>query len=305
MEVMRDAEFLLYKLSLLHQLVKLDYLEEAKKRRWPNLGLGNQWNNRNTLSFLHRAPAAREIGRLLDEFQRVLKGQKLEDCYWLLRWLYIVSPSLHELWFFESHFRVRTDNIIQGRLGLKTLLTACSLGNQSLWKAALTYVSKNVIMLENQYRGMGVCGLLEMEPAQDALNRSAELIQRYQQEKPGDQRQLLRSGFIEELLAVVHSLLRDEGFDSLISGNLATKEKWLFYAPCVINEGPLFIPKDDFPLAVLTDNLNVVNPGKTLLQCFILWDYLSEDKVSLASGEHIAAWRLRIQELLTSAGGFE
>jgi len=285
----------------LHQLLKLDYLAEAERRGWPNRGLGNRRNNRNTLSFLGRAPAAQAIERLLGGLGHALKDRGVGDRYRLLRRLYTISPSVHELWFFDSHFRLRVDNIIQGRLGLKTLLTAHASGNHRLGKAVLTYVAKNAILLENQYRGRGIRGLLEVEPERNALERSAQLIRRYQGRRPGDQEGLLRSGLIEEVLATAHGLLRDAGYAPITLGNLATKDRWLFYAPCAINEGPLFIPGGQLLPSMLADSLDRVSSRDALGQHLIVWDYLSEDSSLAASGQ-MAAWRLRIRELLASSG---
>jgi len=297
---MIDVNLLLFKVLLLHQLIKVDYLEEARRQAWPNYGLGNQRNNRNTLNFLCRAPVAKKIEQPLSELQQFLKGTELGECYRLLCHLYTISPSIHELWFFDSHFRIRIDNIIQGRLGFKTLLTARSRGNERLWKATLTYVMKNAILLENQYRLMGSGMLLRVKPEPNVLPRLAQLIQWYQENPPGNREELLSSGVIEEVLEVVHGLLLDTWCDPFSWDKLATRDKWLLYAPCAINEGPLFIPKNKSFSTMLINNLNKINPRDALQQHWIIWDYLSEDGISPASGEQLAMWRLRILGLIES-----
>lgn len=173
-----------------------------------------------------------------------MRGTDVVGCYRTLRRLYFVSPSLHELWFFGEHYRLRINHIVRGRLGLKALLRAHTSRNEALAKASITYMVKNAILLETMYRPCGLPGMLDTEPPDDLPGACRRLLDRYDPAVPSNAKDLLRSQLLRQGLEVVHGLVKSVGYGPIVSGRLATSEKWLLYAPCVVNEGPLLLPQN-------------------------------------------------------------
>lgn len=271
---------ILSELVRLHQKLKLDYLYHALDHRYPNLGLGNDKNNKNTVDFLKKSKNRyRQFFEKLAALRReVRKSADPAENYSILKELYMISPSVHELWFFDSHFRIRIEAIIKGRLGLRTFLTARSKGNQPLSKAAITYLTKNCILLENQYASEIGEGLLDARPLKQIIPRARELSKMDLTFE--NQRNVLNSGVIEKIFSLVHALLKDVNYQPLTSDNLARKERWLYYAPCSVNEGPLFLPKKGTPLTAISSNVSLENPRQSLSEELHIRDYFDELRMS-------------------------
>jgi hypothetical protein len=78
--------------------------------------------------------------------------------------------------------------------------------------------------------------------------------------------ELLGSGILHRGLEVVHGLVRSVGYAPILSGALATSEKWLFYAPCAVNEGPLLLPRDGVDLLGITPRGYTCEDTREMLQ---------------------------------------
>lgn len=125
----------IYRILATHQQLKVGYLRSALKRRWPDFGTGNKKNNRNTVAFLkemEKEQKYRMFFQELQDLQNQLRSKDVEQNYSILRELYAISSGIHELWFFDTHFKIRVENVIKGRLGLKALLRAQLSKNPSL-----------------------------------------------------------------------------------------------------------------------------------------------------------------------------
>lgn len=107
---------------------------------------------------------------------------------------------------------------------------------------------KNAILLENMYRPCGLPGMLDTRPPDDLPRACRRLLDRYNRAASANAPDLLWSGLLGQGLEVVHGLVKSVGYAPIVSGRLATSEKWLLYAPCAVNEGPLTLPQNEADL---------------------------------------------------------
>jgi hypothetical protein len=278
-------------LLLQHQELKVAYLRAAEKEGWESRGIGNEQNNRNTVHFLEHSVSQKkrqgELAQALNLIRRQASrsGDRNEKgirraCA-LLRELYILAPGIHELWFQDSNYRVRADNIIRGRLGMKTLLTAKEKGRRTVMRGSMTYLLKNALLLENQYRHAGVARLLDQPPEPHPFRAGAEISSTYRPERYPDIFSLLEDNLLPQLLRTVHGLLKNERYQTLTDGKLATRKKWLYYASCSINEGPFFVPRQEG----LPSELSIIDlehPRSSLQRKLEVLDYsASKDRLPL------------------------
>lgn len=228
------------------------------------------------------------------QVQKELKNARDPNAsYRSLKELYAISPGVHELWFFDTHFRIRLDNVVRGKHGLKALLKARSSKNRALFKATVSYLTKQAILLELQYGAEGIVGLLDTDPAIDYRAKAWWILKIYRSERFQNHRQLVRAGIIEGILT--HSLLRRENYATLKSSRLASKELWLYYAPCAINEGPIFAPKGKILPAQLALEVELDEPRISLLRGLEIWDYRGAKSPELIE-EILASASKRLKE---------
>lgn len=280
---MKDIQSSLKKLEGLHQKLKLKYLSEAQKRGYPNSGIGSEKNNQNTVDFLKNSKKSNqkffeEYGNIQEELE---KSSDPKRNYLILRKLYMISPSVHEIWFFDSHLKHKVKSFVQGRMGFKGLLTANSKKYEPTLKASTTFLTKMTLLLENQCSREDTPNLLEVEPVSDPFSGAKEVINLFETFSSDDYRKILRKNVIRKTLSTIHGILKKRDYRPLRSSKLASKDKWLYYAPCAINEGPLFLSKAETDLMNLSSEINIENPRKSVKEKLWIWDY--EDEIPLIS----------------------
>ncbi len=232
------------KLEGLHADLKSEYLKWAEERRLPNNGIGSQ-HNRKTIDFLkHYCPLRREIVSELKYLGTFIESNRdLRENYRLLRELYVIAPSLHELWFFEEHYNHLTggSKLVTGRYGLLSYLTSVRTGTLSGRKEGIaTFVLKRTILLENLFSGVLGHTLFDCSPLDESRiehtiqNLSMEL---YSVSSPSPSH--IKS-VIPQVFEICLALFELTGFRGLRGSKLLGDASWLEYAPCSINEGPIF-----------------------------------------------------------------
>lgn len=110
MEVSMQANILktLDELEYCHQGLKNEYLQWAKEKL-PNNGIGAEYNG-ETLKVLGRCNVIEEINTRVDIIKNFIKDKDYQERYKMLREIYVIHPSFHELWFFDGHFNHFTGN---------------------------------------------------------------------------------------------------------------------------------------------------------------------------------------------------
>jgi len=198
--------------------IKEKDVEKCKRQNSFNL-LSSNWNP-ITISILHKI-ASNDITRLEKEFGKFSQNFSQDDWAWYL--LFFIHPVLHELYYFELHYpkgyyyrlakRLRSH-----RLGLKSVKTY--LGKEgttvkdSHIKACCTTIFKHI----------------HLHPTTITW------------ENPKNQN-------IKEAILCLemrgNCLSSDEMHVAMVLGKMATMnfKGWYGYAPCAINEGPIFILK--------------------------------------------------------------
>ncbi|MEO0118688.1 MAG: hypothetical protein ABIK66_06160 [candidate division WOR-3 bacterium] len=140
-------------LEKLHQELKKEYFKWAFKRK--DKGIGSK-NNPLTLKLIDENlsfPLKKQILQELATISNFLKNNdNLIENYQVLREIYIISPSFHEMWFFKSHFNTNLKSILKGRLGIKAFLTSKKKGNfDKTIKGITSFIIKRTILLENLF----------------------------------------------------------------------------------------------------------------------------------------------------------
>lgn len=233
------------KLETLHSDLKSEYLRWAMGRL-PNNGIGSQHNGA-TLEFLKSCALSREIiGELKYLSNFIENNRDLEENYCLLRELYAIAPSLHELWFYDEHYNHLTkgSKLLTGRCGLLSYLTSVRERTVSSRKGAVaTWVLKRTILLENLFSGVLRRTLFDFTPLREsrielAIENLSMKLYSYSPPSPNHIKSTLPRVF--EICLALLKLTEFNGLrgDKLLGG------AWLGYAPCSINEGPIFKLKE-------------------------------------------------------------
>lgn len=228
-----------------HQELKNEYLEWAEGRL-PNNGIGAEYNG-ETLKVLGRCNAIKEINTKVGIVKNLIKDKDYQERYEILREIYVIHPSFHELWFFDWHFNHFTcaGKILTGRLGIKSYLTW--LNGERLdktRKGISTFTLKRTILLENLFSGVLDCSLCDVDPLSDEqLKKAIEGLKSDLEKRVGSKEDSLY--FPEDIKSkmpvifeICRTLLERTDFDALKTDKLLSHGGWLYYAPCNINEGP-------------------------------------------------------------------
>ncbi len=217
----------------LHQEIKGDFIKEYGKTKISNNEFTTNWLETRDNSDI------KSIRRKLNKIMKY--NDDIKTNYNILRDVYIISPSLHEMWFFNDHFKKCFGNFIKHRCGLKSYLTSKERNtlNQNRQKIT-TYVLKNTILLENM-----ACAELKHSLMDKQVKTSTNIVKDIESIKNFYEKGSITKESIIQMIPVIfkvtRSLLKQCKFKQLKSGILL--KKWFEYAPCSINEGPIFVPK--------------------------------------------------------------
>lgn len=234
-----------------HQELKNEYLEWTKGRQGllHNGGIGSE-NNTATIEFLKTDSAmVKEINTRLGMVKEAIRNKDWQERYEILREIYVIHPSFHELWFFDWHFNHFTcaGKILTGRLGIKSYLTWLNGKHlDKTRKGISTFTLKRTILLENLFSGVLDCSLCDFDPLSDEqLKISIEGLKSDLEKRTGSKKDpLYLAEDIQSKMPVIfeicRTLLERTDFDALKTDKLLSYNGWLCYAPCNINEGPIF-----------------------------------------------------------------
>lgn len=230
-------------LEEVHQTLKVEYLDWAYNRFPGDHGIGSG-RNPQTVEFLKsNANYTNEICSLRDQ---VLTGiSALSDPmqkYCAYREIYFIHPSFHERWFFDDHIHYLANILFIGRhgFGLNTFLAKHEQSPSRL-EGIATFSLKRALLLENILSGHLRTTLSDYDPISDAK------ISEYQKDlkiiadpkcSPAEIASLM-----PQVFEVLQTLLKKTDNRVLEYNKLLSVEGWLNYAPCAINEGPIFHKK--------------------------------------------------------------
>ncbi|MEN6551322.1 MAG: hypothetical protein ABFC34_00385 [Methanobacterium sp.] len=221
-------------LELLHQELKSHYLEWASDKK--DSGIGSTYNSL-TIDYIKNV-ANRDLVNEIKTNLTIISNnnQNINDKYLILKELYLIHPSFHEKWFFSSHYK--HDEIIKGRLGLKAYLT-CKPDNTKTIKGITTFLLKRSILLENLFSSNLKKTLIEHDKVDNLENNIKLFIENYNKiSEPSETLDLL-----PDLFSITNTLLSKTDYTSFNS--IKNYNSWMFYAPCSINEGPIFYKKSN------------------------------------------------------------
>jgi len=241
-----------------HQDLKREYFKWAKGKI-PNNGYGSK-NNSETTLFL------KKYSKIVDDVKKTLKIIKTkinllenkEQKYNILREIYIIHPSFHEMWLFEGHYNHFSGRgkIISGRGGLRSYFTSLNHGTlHSRLKIITTWVLKRTILLENLFSGVLDSSLFDTKILNEKefiqnLRKITEIsFQTPEEVKPE----------INNLFRICHTLLEKTNYTTLENNSLLSNEAWLEYSQCGINEGPIFIKKSREQRIDIFKKINTIN----------------------------------------------
>ena len=225
-----------------HYKLKNEYLQWAKGKLTNN-GIGAE-HNAETLKVLGKCNAIEEINTKVDTIKKLIKRRDYQERYEILREIYVIHPSFHELWFFDGHFNHFTGRggLLTGRLGLKSYLTSLSSGKlEKRIKGISTFVFKRTILVENLFSGVLDNSLFDFDPLDNKeLEAKIKDLAKLSDPSPSDIKLKM-----QDVFKITRTLLDNTDYDTLDGNRLLDRDKWLYYAPCDINEGPIFKKRCD------------------------------------------------------------
>jgi len=244
-----------------HQDLKREYFKWAKGKI-PNNGYGHDNNKATTLFLKKHSKIASDVKKTLKVLKTKIKTlEDKEQKYNILREIYIIHPSFHEMWLFEGHYNHFNGKgkIINGRGGLKSYFTSLNHGTLSnRLKIITTWLFKRTILLENLFSGVLGFSLFDT----NILNEK-ELIQNLRKingisfETPEEVKFEMNN-----LFRICHTLLDKTNYCTLENNNLLSNEAWLEYSQCGINEGPIFIKKNIGQRINIFKKINTLNQNE-------------------------------------------
>lgn len=235
-------------LEYCHQELKNEYLQWAKGKL-PNNGIGAEYNG-ETLRVLGECNVVKEINTKVDIIKKLIKVKNYQERYEILRETYVIHPSFHELWFFDGHFNHLTGNeyskklsIMFHRCGLNSYLTSYRRGTlKNRIKSVSTFVLKQTILSENLFSGVLDCSLFDFDALNDKqFEAKITDLNRLSISNPSPDDIKLK---MPDIFEITRTLLEKTEYDALMTDKLLFGDKWLYYAPCNINEGPKFFKKE-------------------------------------------------------------
>lgn len=228
-----------------HQELKREYIKS-------NHPLGSNCNS-FTIKWIENN------SKTIDPFISTLLKNNLT--YEDVRKLYVISPSLHELWFFDIHFWHLIRAILYGRLGLKAVLTSRR-NNTSIESMASSFLLRRILIIENM---MGTDNaLLSAKPlvlSSENLNLVAESVANFDMSK------------FDVLFSLIRGIVDLSKIDSLV-------KSWKTYSPCVINEGPIFDnPSGDNILEIVVRANTTKDKKQYLKENFDITEYYFREEL--------------------------
>lgn len=268
------------------QNVKTEYLHWAIDK--DNNGIGAPENNHITAEFLtnhsQKIKTASSILHQIRNYCRTITDPKKR--YRIIREVYCIQPSFHELWFFDRHFNLFYEPRLGGiysRLGLISIGTSIKRGTfPERIKAVSTFMLKWVILLDNLYAGTTNLSLFDFAPVND--EKLFQNIQNLQKNPNPRVKEVIQD--LPVIYETALTILDRTGYYSLNPDIILNDDKILLYAPCAINEGPVFYKtsndsRSEIFKRINTDDISIIR--KTLMDHFTVLPLKIGQKQSLPS----------------------
>jgi hypothetical protein len=146
------------------------------------------------------------------------------------------------MWFFSTHFATNLKSVIKGRLGIKAFLTSKKRGTlNKTFKGIASFITKRTILLGNLFSPVLKKGLMETKPSKNIKKDICNLLNT--NKDIFTQKEIIEK--LPILFRITHYFLKEMGYSLLKSPTLIGKNSWLMYAPCSINEGPIFTKRSN------------------------------------------------------------
>jgi len=237
-----EAARLIDDLEVAHQDVKRAYLAWCPTQAGlVENGVGSD-NNGRTSDFLKRERYAvlGQVTRLRNSIIRSSKELDRRQTYELVREVYLVHPSFHEVWWIDKHFEHDHGSVLHNRrFGLDKLMRYIDSKNSSRVYGSVTFLTRYTLLLENLLSSRLTVSLLDVPPDQDALRSNVdEIIDAWGSGTPPTITEFARE--MPVLFSVIHTLLEMTDYRALSIDRLLDTNRWLSgWAQCSVNEGPL------------------------------------------------------------------
>lgn len=201
-------------------------------------GVGSD-NNGKTTNFLKKENSAvlSQVIELRDSIIDASKGLHQNQSYDLIREVYLVHPSFHEVWWIDKHFEHDRGSVLHhSRYGLDKLIRYIDGGNTSRIHGSATFLTRYTLLLENLLSSRLTTSLLEEPPDQEVLKSNVtEVVDTWGT--------LSMTEFAKEMpvfFSIIHTLLEMTKYKALSPDKLLNTSRWLSgWAQCSVNEGPL------------------------------------------------------------------
>jgi len=222
-----------------HQRVKRAYLMWCAGQTSLKLnGVGAE-NNPTTQDWLKSSSTAldpvKPICKRIVAASKTLLAEEKSD---LIREVYFVHPSFHEIWWIEKHFASNRDRILfkSPRYALDRLSGWLDNNNSRFISGTATFLARYTILFENLFSSRLTTSLIDASPDQTALRSNVR-------DAVNSWGTLSITEFVKEM-PVLHSITRTLLDMSRSRGlepwYLLDTNRWMVtWAQCIINEGPL------------------------------------------------------------------
>jgi len=272
------------------QDVKREYLDWAKDQK--NQGIGAPENNGITIDFLtchsRKIKTASELLQQIRNYCHTIADPN--ERYQIIREVYCIHPSFHEMWFYDRHFSLFYEPKLGGiysRLGLKSVSTSMERGTLTgRLNGISTFLLKWVILLDNLYIGKTERSLFDYAPVDDA--KLLENIRQLQKNPNPDVNEVIQD--LPIIYETIHTILHRTGYSSLDPDIILDNDRVLMYAPCAVNEGPIFHKISQDARRVILKKAMIGDRSlvrKTLEEHFTIRPIASDERKSLKSSSVI------------------
>lgn len=147
------------------------------------------------------------------------------------------------------------------RCGLNSYLTSYRRGTlKNRIKSVSTFVLKQTILSENLFSGVLDCSLFDFDALNDKqFEDKITDLNRLSISNPSPDDIKLK---MPDLLEITRTLLEKTEYDALKTDKLLKSDKWLYYAPCNVNEGPIFKKKSEKSRIDILKEINSIDQNE-------------------------------------------
>ena len=261
-----DAELirLVDELEVEHQKVKRAYLAWCPGRDGLYLNGVGSGNNKRTKDFLRANSAVlRPVKIVCGKIAAASRDLPPEEKYDLMREVYLVHPSFHEVWWIDKHFTSSLEHVLfkTQYIALNKLIGHLDNNTHRSIKGTATFLARYTILFENLLSSRLTTSLLDASPDQTALRSNVK-------EAVDSWGTLSITEFVKEmpvLYSIALTLLEMSGSRGLEPSHLLNTNTWIVnWAQCVLNEGPLIAKISDLSRVEILRSLPSLTDQKAI-----------------------------------------